>query len=205
MTDLNEIEEYLDIDLENLNLRLRHGKNHKHKNKYYWIRHRFYIVQVSGNLDKWFIMDSNDRTRELLRNHIWFCKTDHTRHTSSYIRTNINKKQKSVHRILMNEPNNVFVDHINRKPYDNRLENLRIVSRKENSRNCSISKNNTTGTTGVNKQGKKHPHYIASIINNNGNRLRKSFSINKYGEEEAKRMAIEQRNLWKQELNYQGE
>ena len=110
-----------------------------------------------------------------------------------------------LHRILMNDPNGLLIDHINRKPYDNRLENLRIVTTRQNLRNCSISKNNTTGTTGVIKQGKKWCYNVARINDNNGNRLSKSFSIKKYGEEEAKRMAIEQRNLWKQELNYQGE
>ena len=67
MADLNEIEEFLNIDLTNV--RLRHGKKRKNKNRYYWFRNQFYIIQVHG--DKWFIMSSNDRTREILRNNIW--------------------------------------------------------------------------------------------------------------------------------------
>lgn len=41
------------------------------------------------------------------------------------------------------------VDHKNHKAYDNRKENLRVCSHRENLRNISISKNNTSGVTGV--------------------------------------------------------
>ena len=133
MADLNEIEEYLDIDMTNK--RLRHGKKHHDKNQYYWFRHRFYIIQVHGN--KWFVMDSNNRTRELLRTHVW----GHV-DNRQYIRCSINKKTKKLHRLLMNEPEGLLVDHINRNPYDNRLENLRIVTDRQNARNRSILNGN---------------------------------------------------------------
>ena len=105
----------------------------------------------------------------------------------------------------MNTPVGLVVDHINRRPYDNRLENLRIVSHKQNSRNTSINKNNTTGTTGVQKQGRQYLSYVARITDNHGNVLSKSFSIKKHGDERAKELAIEQRNDWKQEFQYDGE
>jgi len=41
------------------------------------------------------------------------------------------------------------IDHINRIRNDNRISNLRDVSRSLNLRNSSISKRNTSGTTGV--------------------------------------------------------
>lgn len=41
------------------------------------------------------------------------------------------------------------IDHINHNPYDNRISNLRNVSHKENARNQSMRKTNTSGVTGV--------------------------------------------------------
>jgi hypothetical protein len=41
------------------------------------------------------------------------------------------------------------LDHIDRNPSNNRIENLREVSRVCNSRNCKVGKNNKSGITGV--------------------------------------------------------
>lgn len=56
-----------------------------------------------------------------------------------------------------------FIDHINHNKEDNRWENLREVTRTENNRNVPISKNNTTGITGISlhKPTKKYRAYIS--------------------------------------------
>jgi hypothetical protein len=41
------------------------------------------------------------------------------------------------------------IDHINRVRHDNRIENLRLVSRRDNSLNMTLSKNNVSGCKGV--------------------------------------------------------
>ena len=51
---------------------------------------------------------------------------------------------KFLHRIVMGEPEDLVVDHINGDPLDNRRENLRIVTQQENNMNLSMRKTNKT-------------------------------------------------------------
>ena len=100
---------------------------------------------------------------------------------------------KTIHRLIaktfINNPENkLCVDHIDRNIKNNKLENLRWVSHKENSRNQTKHKNNTSGILGVCYNNNL---WIAQCINNEGKRKLKSFSINKYPN--AKQLAIEHR------------
>ena len=54
-----------------------------------------------------------------------------------------------LHRLIMNPPDNMVIDHINHNPLDNRKENLRICTQQQNSMNKSKCINNTSGITGV--------------------------------------------------------
>lgn len=60
-----------------------------------------------------------------------------------------------MHRIIMNTPAGIEVDHINLDRLDNRRENLRNCSRVENSRNKKLYTGNTTGYKGVTKKRNK--------------------------------------------------
>jgi hypothetical protein len=54
-----------------------------------------------------------------------------------------------MHRLVMNCPKNMQIDHINHVVYDNRKNNLRIVNVVQNQRNRILSSNNTSGVNGV--------------------------------------------------------
>lgn len=54
-----------------------------------------------------------------------------------------------MHRIIMNPPQNMLIDHINHNKIDNRKCNLRVVDSQKNVMNSSLSKNNKSGVTGV--------------------------------------------------------
>jgi hypothetical protein len=55
-----------------------------------------------------------------------------------------------LHRFLMNiNKENFVVDHIDRNIFNNRKINLRICTQHENTFNCSLSKNNTSGVSGI--------------------------------------------------------
>ena len=55
----------------------------------------------------------------------------------------------SLHRHIMNCPNNMYVDHINGNRFDNRKANLRICSNQENNFNTTKRIINTSGYKGV--------------------------------------------------------
>lgn len=61
-----------------------------------------------------------------------------------------NKTLYLLHRVVMNAPDGVKVDHINGDGLDNRKENLRMCTNSENAWNRRKNKDNTSGFTGVN-------------------------------------------------------
>ena len=87
-----------------------------------------------------FLFDKEDR--ELLNKCKW--SVDHL----GYLHGVVNGKTARFHRFKFNFPPQT-VDHINRNKRDNRSKNLRLCSQKENARNASLHKNNSSGYTGV--------------------------------------------------------
>jgi hypothetical protein len=96
-----------------------------------------------------------------------------------------------------------IADHIDSKQtLDNRRCNLRRANYKLNAQNQKTPKNNTSGRKGVHTC---RGYWIASW-RVNGREHRRRFSINKYGSEVAKEMAIEARNdAWEHILNCEGD
>ena len=87
------------------------------------------------------------------------------------------------------------VDHINGDGLDNRTCNLRDGSGRVNAMNKRIQKNNKSGFKGVFYVGGKKPRWRSQWMDlDTGKKKSKSFSVKKYGAEEAKRLAIEHRN-----------
>lgn len=73
----------------------------------------------------------------------WYaCQKDNRYYASRTVRYGNRKDNKKhhlfLHRILLNAPEGIFVDHINGNSLDNRKNNLRLCSNKENSRNRKI-------------------------------------------------------------------
>jgi hypothetical protein len=196
MTSLNKIEELLNIEIGDKVL--RKGRVYDEKNRYYWYRNEYYIVNIGD--DKWVIMSSNDHTRELLDDYIWS-------YLGGYAISHEGKEKTLVklHRKLMHMDNNpLVVDHVKRNTFDNRLENLRIVTPEQNSRNRTKPKNNTSGTMGVYKEKNRWRAQIIDI--NNNKKIQKSFTINKdRTDDQCKQLAINQRAIWKEQINYLGE
>jgi hypothetical protein len=186
MATLNEIELLLNIEL--CDRVLRNGKRKDNKNQYYYFREQYYIVKLTRN--KWMIIDDCRKSRKMLIKHTWYYGNH------GYAMTNIDNTRKSYHQCSLNYEKPNVADHINNKRFDNRFDNLRIVTPKENSRNTTKQINNTSGKQGVchftDKRRVLH-YWKAYIKDNNSKRIEKYFSIKKLGDAEAFRQAVEKR------------
>ena len=98
-----------------------------------------------------------------------------------------------LHQYILNNINKeLVIDHINRNPLDNRKINLRITSRSVNSINAKPRKENKSGIRGVYRRDERSGITKAAWVcewNIDKKRYTKSFSIEKYGEDEAFRLA----------------
>ena len=79
---------------------------------------------------------------------------------NGYVHANTNRSYISMHRLVMNVPEELVIDHINHDCSDNRKANLRICTSHQNVCNKIIAKNNKSGKTGVCKEGEKWHSYI---------------------------------------------
>ena len=88
--------------------------------------------------------------------------------SDGYLRGWNGNKEIKLHRLIMNCPDDMIVDHIGGHDtiFDNRKRNLRIVTHSQNNMNVRLSKRNTSGCVGV-AYNKIRDEYRASIGYNN--------------------------------------
>jgi hypothetical protein len=80
----------------------------------------------------------------IVKAHKWYLNSH------GYAITRVNRKEQLfLHRLIMNPPEGMFVDHINGNPLDNQRCNLRLCTHQENMFNKKIRKDNAYGCTGV--------------------------------------------------------
>lgn len=132
--------------------------------------------------------------------------------STGYYQCILQGKNYKCHRIIYEMFNNISlkpneqIDHINRQKTDNRIENLRVVTHSENMRNAKMSKNNSSGMTGVceNIKGEGYSYFVARWYDSNGKLRGKHFSIAKLGLLPAFAQAVAYREKMIAELNEQG-
>ena len=117
-------------------------------------------------------MKFSKESLEIAEQYTWYCAYNDYMYSS----TRNGPKTLQFHNLVMNhEPSKLeFVYHINGNTLDNRLENLRIITRAA----MTIAINTKSGLDGI-KYSKKRNLWTSSYYVN-GKHVKKSFSCNKY-------------------------
>lgn len=132
---------------------------------------------------------------------------------NGYIRISRENKVVYLHRWIWEQifgpiPAGYEIDHINGVRTDNRLDNLRCIPKPAQMRNRKIRSDNSSGIQGVSRwettrRGtQKVSMWRATAHDRNGKQVIKTFSISKYGEEEAFRLALEARQQMEKDYGY---
>lgn len=138
-------------------LRKTKGKNKNH----YDLSGEYGIGYTSKNEPFWFDLEDY----ALISQYTW----SYRKH---YLVTRYMNKTIRFHRLVLGiVDSKIIIDHIihgnaNENKFDNRKNNLRIVTASQNGMNSSLSKNNTSGIKGI-TYNKKAKRWVASIQVNN--------------------------------------
>lgn len=163
-------------------------------------KENYYEIHITGNKhDGIILIDKEDYDR--CKERSWYIKDGNP---VKYVACKYKGKTTKLHRYLLNVTDSkVIVDHIDRDTFNNRRNNLRETDSTTNNKNCSMSKNNTSGRTGVyytESRGTRSDCFKAQV-GHGENRKTKSFSIKKYGYDKAYELACKQREEWEKEFN----
>ena len=96
---------------------------------------------------------------DALKNHYWVLSS------TGYAAAVIEKKLRLFHAQVLECPNGMVRDHINRNKLDNRKNNLRIVTYQGNIINSSENIRNTSGVKGVGYEKRRKKWYAKIIFN----------------------------------------
>lgn len=102
--------------------------------------HKFRKIPLTRG--KYAIVDIEDY--EKLKQYKWHIrggKSSRTFYAVRTVGTGKNRKYINMHRVIMDAPDGMFVDHINGNGLDNRKANLRLATNAQNSRNKAKRKN----------------------------------------------------------------
>ncbi len=144
------------------------------------------VVLENGNIEMdlghGYKMLFSPEKLDLIRPYRWYaCKYD----GSIYVKANFEGTTIFCHRLLLNAPKGMEVDHLkgttlaDGKTLDNTMANLRVVTGRINKQNQGISTRNTTGVIGVAILKKKgiFRGYFANWRDHDGRAHRKAFRV----------------------------
>lgn len=171
-----------------------------------WDEH-FYYDETSPSCLRWNKTICAGKYRTVVNVHKGSCAGTLS---NGYYFITLNGRSIGSHRIvweLFNGkiPDNMFIDHIDTNRTNNKLCNLRIVTKQQNAQNRTVQKNNKSGMQGVNLRVNGYgTEYWEASWQENGKTKCKCYSVKKFGFEHAEALAIKYRNNMIDKLNNEG-
>jgi hypothetical protein len=120
------------------------------------------MKEIKLTQDKVTIVDDSDY--EWLSRHKWLC--DNIGYAARDTYGEGKRKRVFMHRVIMETPDDMETDHINRNKLDNRRVNLRTCTRSQNVANTGIRRDNTSGRKGVSWDKSENKWRATININN---------------------------------------
>jgi hypothetical protein len=99
-----------------------------------------------------------------IKNYGWYARFDRVGKTY-YAVTRTHGTNIIMHRLILNAPNSLVIDHTDHNGLNNRKSNIRICTQSQNCMNKKVQSNNTSGYRGVSFHKKKNK-YQATIMDN---------------------------------------
>lgn len=99
----------------------------------------------------------DDEDYDLVSQYSWYASFNPSMngyYAVAHISASGSRKICGMHRLLMNAPSSLCVDHINHNTLDNTRNNLRLCTKGQNQANQKLHGNNTSGYKGVNWHSK---------------------------------------------------
>lgn len=128
------------------------AKEKKKLNKYNLLGD--YGIGYFYNSDKEFYFDLEDYDK--IKDYRWYLNNN------GYALAWVGDKQQTLHSLIMGKEKGKEIDHKDRNRLNNRKENLRFTTHRNNSRNTKLPTNNTSGFMGVSFD-KKRNKWVASL------------------------------------------
>jgi len=117
--------------------------------------------------DKVALVDDEDY--DYLNQYKWYAnKVGHTYYAMREGSMSDSKRRRGIlmHRIILDTPDGVMTDHINRNGLDNRKANLRLCTSSENAKHRRVLSNSKTGIKGVGLRKNRKSRYVVLLYVN---------------------------------------
>ncbi len=141
--------------------------------------------------DEPFYFDLEDY--DLIKDYCWYI--DDSRYLISYYYTDNKKIKIYMHRLVMNCPDDIEIDHRNRHKNDNQKDNLRFATHSQNGMNKDLQKNNTSSVKGVSWDKENEKWRVCIMLNG------KNINLGRFDNlEEAKQVRLNAEPIYHKEF-----